>query len=321
MNKKNRTLLIVLLALIIVAGIVAAVFAVRSKTQNDETLQKIYLASSNLTIEIPKDYLKSGISTADTDLNQADAYYNTRTQIDFSVFFRAKATGETLTDAISADSSRFFAEYKETVINGVNAGYYNMRMPFETGEYHAYAYMLEDGDYLVELVFWLLDPDDFPQVEKILSTLKQNPSKYVDDPARIRLGTSSLSVLNTKNYQKGDITSFDASISQVAYFKSDETLVDFDIYQWAKADGETLVGVAEAEAEEYEDDIEVKTVNINGMELVYYYATDEYDGVEYSTVTYIVEDDGDFVELVFWLDGETAAEEADAIIQTISGSN
>lgn len=316
MNKKSKITLAVSLIVILIFGI--AMISCESSSEDDGVgLNRIQLASSNLSIEIPYDYLKGGISTKDTDLNQADSYYNPRTQVDFDVYYRAKATDETLTDAIAADANRFYAEYDETVINGVNAGSYKMRGVFGDNEYYVAAYMMEDGDYLVELVFWLLDSEDYPAVEKIMSTLKQHTSTYVDDPARIRLGTSSFSVLNTKNYEKGNITLEDTSISQVGYFMSDETLVDFDVYQWAKADNETLMGAAEEEIAEY-DDVEAVSEQINGIDVVYYYAVEEYEDEEYETVTYIFEDGEFFVEIVFWLDGDTAEEEVDAIIQTLA---
>ena len=47
-------------------------------------------------------------------------------------------------------------------------------------------------------------------------------------------------------------------------------------------------------------------------------ATEESDGADYNTVTFIVEDGDNFVEIVFWLDGENAADIVDAIIGSIA---
>lgn len=132
----------------------------------------------------------------------------------------------------------------------------------------------------------------------------------------IRLGTTHLSLKVQKVFQKGEITKEDTDISQVAYYYSDETLVDFDVYQWAKASGETLMDAINEETVEF-DNARIHEKQINNIDLVYYYATEEYDGVSYDTVTYIAEDGDYFVEIVFWLDGENAEIEADEILNSL----
>ena len=50
----------------------------------------------------------------------------------------------------------------------------------------------------------------------------------------------------------------------------------------------------------------------------WYRATETYEGVEYTTLTYALEDGDQYVEIVFWLDGENAEQEAQAIIDTLT---
>ena len=57
--------------------------------------------------------------------------------------------------------------------------------------------------------------------------------------------------------------------------------------------------------------------NINGIDIAWYRAVETYEGKEYATLTYALEDGGDYVELAFWLDGGDAEAEAQAIIETL----
>lgn len=132
----------------------------------------------------------------------------------------------------------------------------------------------------------------------------------------IRLGTTHFSLKVQKVFQKGEITKEDTEISQVAYYYSDETLVDFDVYQWAKASDETLMDAVKEEAVEF-GNADIHEKQVNGIDLVYYYANEEYQGIDYDTVTYIAEDGDYFIEIVFWLDGENAEIEADEILNSL----
>lgn len=132
----------------------------------------------------------------------------------------------------------------------------------------------------------------------------------------IRLGTTHFSLKVQKLFQKGEITKEDTDINQVAYYYSDETLVDFDVYQWAKASGETLMDAAQEEVLEF-DNADIHEKQINGIDLVYYYAKEDYEGSQYNTVTYIAEDGDYFIEIVFWLDGDDAEIEADEILNSL----
>lgn len=132
----------------------------------------------------------------------------------------------------------------------------------------------------------------------------------------IRLGTTHFSLKVQKVFQKGEITKEDTEISQVAYYYSDETLVDFDVYQWAKASDETLMDAVEEEVAEF-GNADIHEKQVNGIDLVYYYANEEYQGTYYDTVTYIAEDGDYFIEIVFWLDGENAEIEADEILNSL----
>ena len=132
----------------------------------------------------------------------------------------------------------------------------------------------------------------------------------------IELGKSGLTITVEKTYVEGEITTEDTDEGQVAYYRSEDSLVDFDVYEWAKADGETLEAAAAEEAAEYE--AEARLIEINGFNAALYNAVEENGGVEYTTATYIIDNGDEFVEIVFWLDGETAEAEVEAILSTLA---
>ena len=71
---------------------------------------------------------------------------------------------------------------------------------------------------------------------------------YAEEAQIIELGTSGLTMSIPAGYAAGEITAEDTDENQVAYYASEDSQVDFDVYQWAKADGETLEAAAAEEA-------------------------------------------------------------------------
>ena len=134
-----------------------------------------------------------------------------------------------------------------------------------------------------------------------------------------QLGTSAYTVEIPDSFEEGELTEEDTADDMVAYMQSADTLLDFDVYQFSK-DGypETLAAFVEAEAEEYGATEIVTDGNINGIDVAWYRASEEYEGQTYTTLTYALEDGDDFVEIAFWLDGEDAEAQAQAIIDTLA---
>ncbi|MBQ7216873.1 MAG: hypothetical protein IJS39_12920 [Synergistaceae bacterium] len=125
----------------------------------------------------------------------------------------------------------------------------------------------------------------------------------------IKLG--SLTVKAPDSFVNGEVTSSDIAEGQIAYYKSAETLMDFDVYEFPK----------EEPFEEFVKSYAASNLTreeINGVKAAVYRSTDESDGKEYSTLNYILEDANEYVFVVFWLDGESAEAEALAIINSLS---
>ena len=124
----------------------------------------------------------------------------------------------------------------------------------------------------------------------------------------VKFGTLTMKIPDS--FVNGKVTSDDIAEGQTAYYKSDETLLDFDVYEFPKEDdfGEFVKFFAGKKA---------ASKTINGVNAAVYRSTDESDGQEYSTLNYMLEDEKEYVFIVFWLDGENAEAEAEAIINTL----
>ena len=92
-------------------------------------------------------------------------------------------------------------------------------------------------------------------------------------------------------------------------------LMDFDVYQFDK-EGLELQEYAESEADEYGAD-NVEEVMYNGVRMMLYYSQEEYEGKSYRVANYIFENDADFAELSFWLDGDDAEELVELILFSV----
>ena len=131
----------------------------------------------------------------------------------------------------------------------------------------------------------------------------------------ISLGTTGFIISIPSDYYNGEVTKEERKDDQIAYYRSDDHLMDFDVYQFGK-EGMTLREYAESEAEEYKAD-KVEEVMYNGVSMMLYYSQEEYDGKLYRVSNYIFENDTDFVELSFWLDGDDAEDIVQQILFSI----
>jgi hypothetical protein len=122
------------------------------------------------------------------------------------------------------------------------------------------------------------------------------------------------------DYSEGERTQEEIQDGLVAYLQSPDRLLDFDIYQFSKEGyPEELAEYTKQEAAEYESAFDIVTdLKMNGIDAASYRARELYDGQEYETLTYILDGGDEFVEVVFWLDGEDTENEAQEIISSLS---
>ena len=152
----------------------------------------------------------------------------------------------------------------------------------------------------------------------LIDLLSEAMTEGAADGKEIEIGTTGFRITIPEDYTAGELNEQDIADDMVAYYRSDSSLMDFDIYQFP-TEGQSYMEYARKEAAEYgvaADDVE--DWQINGIDLAKYYSTEEYDGKSYRCVTYIFEAGDDFAEIAFWLDGEDAEGLADRIIFSLA---
>lgn len=283
----------------------------------EEATQLIHLGTSAYSIMAPVSFEKGELSSEGVRDNIIACYFSDKTEMNFDVYQRTLATGETLVSfAVDEAVKRGNVELKENTFNGIWVPSFNDVKENDGQEYPTITYIMEDGKNIVQLEFSLVGDNAQAEVDAIMATLtKADRSEAVQDSNTFFLGDSSFSITPEKAFEKGALTAEEADENQIAYYLSYETLVDIDVFQWTKATGETLFDAAAADAAEY-DISEVKESTINGIQVFSYNAVDEFDGKEYPTTTYILEDGDIIVKLLFWLDGANPQAEVDAIMAT-----
>ena len=146
------------------------------------------------------------------------------------------------------------------------------------------------------------------------------PQEETTATKTIMLGSSSYGIVVPESFEEGEVTEEEREDDMVSYYHSEETQMDFDIYQFAK-DGypEKLSDFVQQEAEEYEATEVVTDDTINGITIAHYRSIEDYDGVDYPVITYAFENgENEYIEIAFWLDGENAEAEAGAIINSLT---
>ena len=135
----------------------------------------------------------------------------------------------------------------------------------------------------------------------------------------LQLGSSVYTIEIPDSFEEGERTEEDIRDDMVAYLHSPDTQLDFDVYQFSKEGyPEVLADYTEQEAGEYNAAEIVTDGNINGIDAAWYSAEETYDGQEYETLTYVLDGGDEYVEIVFWLDGESAQAEADQIMNSLT---
>jgi hypothetical protein len=158
------------------------------------------------------------------------------------------------------------------------------------------------------------------QTEDVLAGKEEAPETDGMATKTLRLGTSAFMITVPAGFTEGEMTQEDIADDQVAYYYSTDTPLDFDVYQFNK-DGypNALADYAAEEVNGYNEVSQLVTDGeINGIPAAWYRTVEVYQDAEFNTLTYILDGGDEYVEIVFWLDGENADAEADAIIRSLS---
>ena len=283
--------------------------------QDDTKL--IEIGTSGLEFFAPDTYEAAEITAEDTDESQVAYYASEANLVDFDLYQWAKAEGEALAEVAAAEAAEYGVEAVAVTCNDIPAYFYAAEEESDGVVYTTNTYMFENGAFFAEIVFWMDGENAEETVQCMLDTMTIASVSTIDEGGNvIELGTTAYSITMPYNYVLGEITSTDTDESQVAYYYSDDCLVDFDVYQWTIAEGETLADVAAAEATEY--GAQAAELHVGESTIYLYEATEESEGIEFTTLTVLMQDGDQFVEVVFWLDGENAGEIVSAALMTIT---
>lgn len=298
-----------LLSMTMTAALAATACFVPVSAEEAETVM-LKIGTSSYAIPIDVDYVMGEMTAEDLEDNQIGYYASEETPVDFDVYQFPKSGEEaaSLYEYVVYEAGTYgvegIAEDSAVTYGDLVVYSYEADEEFEGTMYVTENYLFEEGEDYFELVFWM-DTDKKDEqlgyVEGIIGGITKAET--------MQLGTSGLNIY-APGYAMGEL---DDSEDLVGYYVSENSTMDFDVYQWAK-EGKTLAEYAAEEAEGKE----ITVATVNGIEVQSYKDVEEEDGVSYNTVTCIMEDGDDFVEVVFWLDGDSAEWEATLILNTLT---
>jgi len=281
------------------------------------SLHRLRLGSSVYTVMIDDDYVTGELTEAGIAAGQIGCYQNDANGVDVDVFQVSKANA-------AQDLSHFALQragaeetvevvWTSDVFNDIETAWYWGKRTQDGGARRIAAFFLDSGKSYVELLFSFADDDSDVGIWDVMNTLDTMQLK------EIPVGNSRFTLTVPDDFKQGEISDEDIADDQVAYWYSDETLMDFDIYQFSKEGlSQTLAEYVVEESSTYPAVSELVTDGeINGIPMAWYRAVDECAEGEYDTITYIFENGDEYIDVVFWLDGPTAEDEADYIIHNL----
>ena len=312
---KNRMKQIVALVLALMLATCACALGEEEAEALD--LQRLRLGSSVYTLMFDDDFVAGDLTEADIAAGQIGCYENDETGLEMDVFQRSK-------EGVAPELAHFAlqqadAEEKVEVVwpadkvNDIDVAWYWATRIRDDETREIAVYILDSGDTYLELVFWPTSEKASMEILNIVDTIDYMSLK------QIWLGRSRFTLVVPDDYRPGEISDEDIADDQVAYWYSDASLLDFDVYQFSKeGEPESVAEYAEKESSAYPIVTELVTdAEINQTPVAWYRTVEECDEGEYDTITYIIDGGDEYVEVVFWLDGPTAEAEADYIIHNL----
>lgn len=134
---------------------------------------------------------------------------------------------------------------------------------------------------------------------------------------QFQIGSTGYTMVLPRSYEEGNVTVDELQEDQVGYYYDPVAGMDFDIYQYKKPDPEmSLEDYVYKSAEEFKgSDIRFRLTQ--GFYMGTYLCKETYEGVTYDVLVALMEDGDEYVEIVFWLEGENAERTARNILRTI----
>ena len=315
MNAKR--LFALMLALVMATFVCALGEETEVEMEEEQSMRRIRLGSSVYTVMIGTDYMPGELTDDAIAAGQIGCWRNEETGMDVDFYQLPKAD-----DAVDLGHYTLrLADREETVEvvwptdknNDIDMGWYWASETVDDEKRPIVTYVLDSGDSWLKLVFHAQNDEAGAEIWTIMDTVDYMTLKTIP------LGDTSFTLLVPGDYMEGEISDEDIADDQVAYWYSDESLLDFDVYVFSKeGEADTLAAYTEQEAATYPAVSELVTdAEINLVPVAWYQAVDECDEGEYDTITYVIDGGDQYLEVVFWLDGPTAKAEADFIIHNL----
>lgn len=287
-------------------------------SEEAESSVRLCLGTSGYAVTIDDDFVLGELTQEEIESGRIGCYECDDTGLELDVSQISKeGVSESLHHYVLDEADKY--ELVEVVrprdvINGIDVAWYRTREVWEGVDYDTATYIIDSGDSYVELEFWMADDDDAEEAQRIIDSLRPLELK------QIQLGTSDFFLTVPADFKQGEMTEEDIADDQKAYWYSDESLLDFDVYQFSKEGlPETLAEYVVQEAADYQGVSQLTTDGeISGIPAAWYRAVEEYDEGEYDTITFIFDRGDEYIEVVFWLDGLTASAQADSIIRSVT---
>ena len=306
------------LALVLVGALVSCACAFGEEAEEEESQRRLRLGSSEYTVMLGEGFTAGDLTVEQIAAGQIDCYRDAENGLDFDVYQYPKDGQAQGIDHFALQ--RADAEDNVEVVlpsdsvNDIGIALYWAVRTVDGEEREVAAYFLDGGDSYVELLFTCENEGMSENVWDVVDTLARMELKT------IRLGDSSFTLIVPDDYREGEISEADIADDQVAYWYSDASLLDFDVYQFSKdGQSQTLAEYVVEESSTYPVVTELVTDGeISGIPAAWYRTVDECDEGEYDTITYIIDTGDGYIDIVFWLDGPTAEAEADFIIRSLT---
>ena len=309
--KYFRSLTALLLALLLVLIPAAGVFA------EDETAEwdQLPLGSSGYAIKAPAGYTDQGVTADEFAEGAACSYTNPITGVDIDVaeYAAAEEGFRAFSEALCAANEGAEYSYDES-FNGLCVAGYTTEW-VKDGQTLLNATVLFDaGDIYVRISFnWPSDQEDaLDLVRTMIGTIGKAETEH------IRLGSSPYFVTVPKGFYTGEISSEEAARGLIAYYLNDNLLFDFDVYENIVDESLTLADVA-MQLCAVNGGSDLKENSFNGIPVYTFNGHDEYDGIEYDTLTAVLDSsNGSIVAVVCWIDDEPMRTAALGMLSTIA---
>lgn len=267
------------------------------------------LADSAYSLTVPYGFTQGDVTEEERAEGLVDYFKSDLSLLDFDIFRIEKEDPSMELAAFTAEQAAVYGvPTTDTAINRIPISYFRAMEEYEGVNYKILVFALDADDSFVVIRFWLDGDTAADAAMGIIKTL--------DKTLVVTLGSSEHTICVPGSYYMGEVTEEDSAEGIIAYYKSDATLLDFDIFEFAK-DGrpETLEAFAAEEAANY--GVTVTDTAIKGVQVSYYRAMESYEGETYRILVFALDGGENYLTIRFWLDGDTAADEAMSIIRTI----